>query len=339
MPGTWAKGVPKRSYGNQRLIIFFFRGLSKVISGHNFHPFPDHFLHSMRIKIEEKTMASDKPVDKRTIELIMNLRLVDDLCFSCAFEDNLEGVEFMVRTILSRDDITIVNAKTQKKIPNILGHSVIFDLLAVESSGDIINIEMQLYTGCKEELVPRMEFYASAAYLRFLGKGETYANARRVYTIFIIDYDFGGMNRPVYIYSRKDQYGAALNGNMITLTVANSSYRDTIETEISKLYSDLHEKEISRMKCPVMRKSLENVKGGEIMEAKAYRIMDQLREEFLNEGLETGRREGLMEGRRKSSEQIAERMLKTGEFQIEQIASLTGLSVSDVNAIASRLGR
>ena len=36
----------------------------------------------------------------------------------------------------------------------------------------------------------------------------------------------------------------------MTIVLANGSYRDTIETEISRLYSDLYETELEKMRSP-----------------------------------------------------------------------------------------
>ena len=55
---------------------------------------------------QEEAMKADEK------ELLENLCLADDLGFGLAFDDNPEGTEFLVRTILSRQDITVEKAKT-----------------------------------------------------------------------------------------------------------------------------------------------------------------------------------------------------------------------------------
>ena len=72
--------------------------------------------------------------------------------------------------------------------------------------------------------------------------------------------------------------------------------------------------------------------------------LDQLREEFKEEGRIEGRREGIREGIKegiiegKAAERIASavRMLKTGEYSLSQIASITLLSEEEIQALSQK---
>ena len=123
----------------------------------------------------------------------------------------------------------------------------------------------------------------------------------------------------------------------MTIIVANGAYRDTIESDISKLFSDLQESDPGKMKVPVLREAMERLKGRDSEMMSEYdRIMRSIRmdmkEEFLEEGKAAGLKEGLAEGRA----DIARNMIRES-FPPERIAQLTGLSQDDVRRIAAEM--
>ncbi len=67
------------------------------------------------------------------------------------------------------------------------------------------------------------------------------------------------------------------------------------------------------------------------------KIMDEMREEALREGIEEGRKEGIEEGRKKGIEEgvkrTARRMLAAGKYALEEIVSVSGLSLEEINRL------
>ena len=56
------------------------------------------------------------------------------------------------------------------------------------------------------------------------------------------------------------------------------------------------------------------------------KVMEDMRERSLQEGVQIGRQEGVQIGQKKT----ARRMLALGKYPLEEIAALTGLSAAEV---------
>ena len=73
---------------------------------------------------------TEKERKERELRNIEELRMIDDTFFAAVFDGQTAETEVLIRTILNRDDITVVEAKVQNFIPNLRGHGVSLDILA-----------------------------------------------------------------------------------------------------------------------------------------------------------------------------------------------------------------
>ena len=262
-----------------------------------------------------------------------DLCLADDICIPIAFDGDTAAVQYMVRTILSRDDITVEKVETQKRIGSIASRSAVLDILAHDSSGNLIDIEMQRAFHGWDDLAVRAESYASLMLLSTLGRGMEYREAKEAIIIFIMDRDMPGSGKPTYIYRMADEEGNRLQGSRMTIVLANGSYRDTIETEISRLYSDLYETELKKVRRPEMRKCLGKVKGDEGMLSteRGYSVIERIR----GEGILIGEEKGLKKGIKKERRQIAMKMIAAG-FPSSTISGITEIPISEIEKLRKK---
>lgn len=273
------------------------------------------------------------------------LMLGDDNGFTIVLNNNIKGAEFMARTLTGRRNLSIVEAHTQHTVRNPFGHSVVFDIFARDSSGDLICIDIQkVFSGWKDAS-RRMLQYASMLNLHALEKGSEYGMAKEVFVVFIFDTDILKKGNALYEYRMRMEDGTELMDANMTIIVANGAYRDTIESDISKLFSDLQESDPGKMKVPVLREAMERLKGRDSEMMSEYdRIMRSIRmdmkEEFLEEGktigLQEGKAAGLKEGLAEGRADIARNMIRES-FPLEKVAQLTGLSQDDVRRIAAEM--
>ena len=266
-----------------------------------------------------------------------DLCLADDICIPIAFDGDTEAVQYMVRTILSRDDITVEKVETQKRIGSISSRSAVLDILAHDSSGNLIDIEIQRAFHGWDDLAVRAESYASLMLLSTLGRGMEYRNAKEAIIIFIMDRDMLGSGKPTYIYRMADEDGNRLQGSRMTIVLANGSYRDTIETEISRLYSDLYETELEKVRRPEMRKCLGKVKGDEGMLSteRGYSVIERIRGEGILIGEKKGRKEGRDEGRIEGKMETAVKMLAAG-LPSSTISGFTEIPISEIEKLRKK---
>ena len=269
------------------------------------------------------------------------LRLGDDNGFTIVLNNNIKGAEFMARTLTGRRNLSIVEAHTQHTVRNPFGHSVVFDIFARDGSGDLICIDIQkVFSGWKDAS-RRMLQYASMLNLHALEKGSEYGMAKEVFVVFIFDTDILKKGNALYEYRMRMEDGTELMDANMTIIVANGAYRDTIESDISKLFSDLQESDPGKMKVPVLREAMERLKGRDSEMMSEYdRIMRSIRmdmkEEFLEEGKTIGLQEGKAVGLAEGRADIARNMIRES-FPLEKVAQLTGLSQDDVRRIAAEM--
>ena len=76
---------------------------------------------------------TEKERKERELRNIGELRMIDDTFFAAVFDGQTEETEVLVRTIMNRDDITVIESKVQNFIPNLRGHGVSLDVLAKDS--------------------------------------------------------------------------------------------------------------------------------------------------------------------------------------------------------------
>ena len=116
----------------------------------------------------------------------------------------------------------------------------------------------------------------------------------------------------------------------MTIVLANGSYRDTIETEISRLYSDLYETELEKVRRPEMRKCLGRVKGegGMLSTERGYSVIEMIKAEGRDEGMKKGIEKGRDEGRMED----AVKMIALG-FPLSTIADITDIPINEIEEL------
>ena len=78
----------------------------------------------------------------RFYDQIQRFRLIDETFMSVVFQD-VDCTQFLVRTILQDDDLTVTRVETQNSLKNLRGRSVRLDITAHDAAGKIYNIEVQ----------------------------------------------------------------------------------------------------------------------------------------------------------------------------------------------------
>ncbi|MCD8009763.1 MAG: hypothetical protein LUF34_03000 [Lachnospiraceae bacterium] len=75
-------------------------------------------------------------------ENMRKLNLLSDTFASVALQDT-GACQYVVRKILGRDDIRIIDVKSQYRLLNLTAKDAILDAFAQDSTGRLVNIEIQ----------------------------------------------------------------------------------------------------------------------------------------------------------------------------------------------------
>ena len=121
--------------------------------------------------------------------------LTSDLFAGKVFED-VGACQELCRILLQDKHIVLKSVKTQYVIRNLENHSVELDILAEEISGNLINVELQMY---KEPApIKRTRYYLSSIDMNILEKGRPYYELPNVTIVYITKEDFIGGKKGHY---------------------------------------------------------------------------------------------------------------------------------------------
>lgn len=215
--------------------------------------------------------------DKADQERIDGFRLMDDDFFSEVFEGNKDAVKRLLSIVLDKNDIKIVDVKTQVEYRNAIKRSIRLDVRAVDSKGNVYDIEVQRD---EEELTPeRGRYHSSVVDRPLLEKGQKFAEIPDSYVIFITEKDKYGKGKPMYHIRRTvKELDDAEYGDRNTIIYVNGEFRDE-EHPVGKLMHDFQCTEAKDMFYPELAETVRFYKETEGGRKKMCKVMEDMRNE------------------------------------------------------------
>ena len=77
------------------------------------------------------------------LQRLRGFRLLDDDFLTKCFEGDPKYIQLVLRIVLEMPDLVVVDVRTQVFVENMLNRSVRLDVLATDSTGRKINVEIQ----------------------------------------------------------------------------------------------------------------------------------------------------------------------------------------------------
>lgn len=138
---------------------------------------------------------------QKDLERIKKFRLMDDDFFQVCMQDNIDGVQLLLRIVIGNNTLSVKKVVTQKEIKNLLRHSLCLDVYAEDADGNQLDVEIQRKDS---GAVPERAVYHSATLdANSLPKGEQdFRRKSETYTIMITENDVLGGNLPIYHVER-----------------------------------------------------------------------------------------------------------------------------------------
>ena len=269
---------------------------------------------------------------KKYLELIEQFRLIDDTFFDICFDGSTACMQLLLRIFFARDDIIVQEVITQRSAHNLYGRSARFDVIAVDSTGKIYNVEIQR---ADEGANPkRVRFNHSLIDSREINKGTKYKDFPEVWVIFITENDIFGREFPMY---HIDHIVRELNqpfDDAAHTMYVNGAYRGT--DALGLLMQDFFCHDPARMHYPELAERADFFKHKKEGVNTMCKIMQTLQDEGRAEGLAAGRAEGLTVGRNEMATDTAMKMLRFNE-PIEKIVTYTNLSPERISELAKQI--
>ena len=253
--------------------------------------------------------SKQREKDLREIE---NFRMFDDTFMSAVFDKRITETEFLIHTILGRDDIHVISTKTQYSIHNIYGRGVRLDILASDLNGHTFHFEVQ--KNSEGASVQRARFTGAMVDIGLLQKGKPYQEIPDRYTIFITERDQYDKGFPVYHAENTIQeLDHQPLGDGSHIVYVNGEYRET-ETPIGQLMHDFSCVKADDILNPLLRERVKYLKETDGGREEMCEIMERR----INE----------------EKEELARKAIQKGVLSLEEIADVLELPLSFVQELA-----
>ncbi len=247
------------------------------------------------------------------LQRLRGFRLLDDDFLTKCFEGDTASIELVLRIVLEKPDLKVLDVRTQVFVENLLNRSVRLDILATDSTGAKLNVEVQ--RSDKGAGRKRARYNSSMMDANLLKKGEDFDKLPETWVIFITENDVMGKGLPLYPIERCFLGTGERFEDGSHILYVNGAYRG--DTPIGKLMHDFSCTDAADMYYGTLADRVrffkESKEGIEIM----CRAMEDMRNQTLKEGAINS----------------AKRMLADGILTLEKIAEYAGLSLDEVKKL------
>ena len=247
------------------------------------------------------------------LQRLRGFRLLDDDFLTKCFEGDTASIELVLQIVLEKPDLKVLDVRTQVFVENLLNRSVRLDILAMDSTGAKLNVEVQ--RSDKGAGRKRARYNSSMMDANLLKKGEDFDKLPETWVIFITENDVMGKGLPLYPIERCFLGTGERFEDGSHILYVNGAYRG--DTPIGKLMHDFSCTDAADMYYGTLADRVrffkESKEGIEIM----CRAMEDMRNQTLKEGMIN----------------VAKKMLEDGTITLEKIAEFVGLSVDEVRKL------
>ena len=259
---------------------------------------------------------SDSQLEReRNLKDIEEFRMFDDTFMSAVFDGKTEETEVLIRVILNRDDISVIDSKAQFFMSNVYGRGLRLDIFAKDNDGNAYHFEVE--RSKERASAQRARFTGAMVDSRLLKRGQDFKEIPERYTVFITEEDRFSKGLPAYHanYTIEELDHAPL-GDGSHIIYVNGEYRNT-DTPIGKLMHDFSCKNAADILNPVLRERVRILKETEGGREEVCQIMEnRINEEKI---------------------ELAKNEIAYGELTLPQIARAFGLPLAFVQELAKNV--
>ena len=227
------------------------------------------------------------------LEMIKNLRLIDDIFFSVFFDNNVKDTEYVLRIILDKPDLKVLEVQPQKTLENLFGRSVRFDVFATDDEGKLYNVEVQRADA--GALPTRARYNSAMLDYHTAKKREKFSELPDTFVIFITENDVLKGGEPIYHIDRViKETGTNFNDGTHIIYV-NGSYKGNIRNALVDLIHDFFCTNPADMRHKQLaeRAHFEKTNRGEM--EKLGNFSDELEQRGELKGRREGEKKSLLE--------------------------------------------
>ena len=254
--------------------------------------------------------------NQKYLERLKKFTLMDDDFMTRFFEDDIECIQFVIRTILGNKKITVVKEVTQKVIKSLKGRSVRLDVYAEDNKGKPYDIEIQ--RADKGAGAKRARYNSALIDAAATVPGEDTENLPETYVIFITENDIYKKGKPLYKIERYVDGETPFNDEAHIIYV-NGKYRG--DDPIGDLMHDFHCKKADDMKNKILADKTRYLKEDE----KGVKHMCKIMEDFAKEE------------RAERDLETAAKLIEQGKMTEEEVAEFYGFTKAQMKLVKEKI--
>lgn len=269
-----------------------------------------------------KRKSPEQPAETRMerlryrVEEARSFNLLSDTFMSVALRDQAAAQE-VIRIFTGIPDLKIVSLSTQVRLPRMVSHDAILDVVAEDSSGKIYNIEVQRADNLDH--AKRVRYYGAMLDTACLEKGAGYEELPEVYVIYLSERDLWKAGKTVYTVEKKLSGTEIPYSDGMHIIFVNAEANDG--TEIARTMQYFKVSDPMDQSHGALSKRVHYLK----CEEGGRQEMCEISEKIYNEGVADGRIEGRIEGRNE------------GRLEAQKETAITlaerGMSISEIAEI------
>ena len=227
-------------------------------------------------KIQNKGKSKkNRKTDEEVIQIIRNLRLIDDVLFEKFMED-AAACEELLQVILenSRLKVKPETLVAQKSLRNLAKRSVRLDAYIEGVEDKVYNIEIQRSDNCNH--VKRVRYNASTITINKSEPGDEFEDVQDVIVIYISEFDMFGAGKTVYhVENVIRETGNPVNDGLMSVYVNTEVADDSL---ISDLMQCFLKTDFKDDKFPNISRRMKELKHGEEDEKMCKSINDLIQQ-------------------------------------------------------------
>lgn len=262
---------------------------------------------------------------KRIREIIQQFCLMDDTFFSYFMENNIEGMQYILRIIMDKDDLVVKNLIPQKEVVNIYGRNVRFDVFATDAHGKEYNFEVQ---NRNDGAIPqRARYNSSLMDYRYLQPNKNWSELPETYVIFITAHDVLGKSKPIYHIDRYIAETMDSFNDGAHIVYVNGENTD--DTPLGHLMQDFKQSNPDKIHSPILADRMKIIKSNSEEERKMCKLMEDLIKDYSATMIQEAEARGKASGEAQGKIISIKNLMKNMNLPAEKAMKALGISPSE----------
>lgn len=222
--------------------------------------------------------------EKKTLEWLARLCVMDDEFMRCVFRDQPELVADVLRILTKIEGLVVERLETQRDLKRLVSaRSLELDVWCVDAEGRWHDMEVQ---GGSSANPKRARYHSAAMDVEFLSARDEFRKLLEQWVVFVMEEDPFGEGLARYLFGSVELDTGRRIGDGRWVLYVNGAYRGS--DEIGHLMADFCQPDPALIHHEGLRKRVEYLKCSEKGVREMSGVFEEIREQGIERGIEIG---------------------------------------------------